>query len=271
MTLLWAWPAAARFMDADAQALSAPVVPYEVVACYPHDPQAFTQGLIYRDGVLYESTGLNGRSSLRRVRLETGEVLQKRDVARRYFAEGLTEHNGELFQLTWETEVAFVYDLRTFAPRRTLKYRGEGWGLTTDGSRLIMSDGSDTLKFLDPSTLSILGRLAVRDGQQRVDQLNELEFVNGSILANVWLTDRIAVIDPSTGIVAKWLDLAGLGPGDTGPTNAVLNGIAFDRAGGRLFVTGKLWPTLFEIRVLWEDNGLTRPPVPRRTGPERGC
>ncbi len=244
---------------------------HRLVACYPHDPKAFTQGLIYRDGVLFESTGLNGRSSLRRVRLESGEVLQQHDVARRYFAEGLAEHAGELFQLTWETGVAFVYDRQSFALRRTLKYQGEGWGLTTDGSRLIMSNGSDTLRFVDPTTFRVTAQVAVRDEGGGVERLNELEFVHGFVLANVWLTDRIAIIDPGTGNVTGWLDLAGLGPQSSQLTNAVPNGIAYDRERDRLFVTGKLWPRLYEIEVLWEDSGTYRPRESSPAGPERGC
>lgn len=249
----------------------APERMYRLVACYPHDSEAFTQGLIIRDRQLYESTGLNGRSSLRRVRLETGEVLQKRDVARRYFAEGLTEHGGELFQLTWESGLAFVYDRQTFALRRTMKYRGEGWGLTSDGRRLILSDGSDTLRFLDPATFQVTGRVRVQDDGKGVERLNELEFVRGYVLANVWLTDRIAIIEPESGNVAGWLDLAGLGPPSSALTNAVLNGIAYDAERDRLFVTGKLWPRLYEIEVLWEDNRTYRPGESVESRPERGC
>lgn len=254
-----------------AQQQAAPVLAHRVLACYPHDTRAFTQGLIYRNGVLFESTGLNGRSSLRRVRLETGEVLQRKDVARRYFAEGLTEHGGELFQLTWETGVAFVYDLQTFTLKRTLRYRGEGWGLTTNGTDLILSDGSSTLSFLDPGTFRVRRRVSVRDGVRPVERLNELEFVNGKVLANVWLTDRIAVIDPASGQVSAWLDLSDLAPASVQQTNAVLNGIAYDGERDRLFVTGKLWPTLFEIQVLWEDSGTFRPRGRVPGGPERGC
>jgi glutamine cyclotransferase len=257
--------------DAVQGGATAPVRGYRLLACYPHDATAFTQGLLYHEGALFESTGLNGRSSLRRVRLETGEVLQKREVARRYFAEGLAHLGGELFQLTWESGLAFVYDMRSFALRRTLQYQGEGWGLTTDGTRLILSDGSDTLRFVDPDAFQVSRRLTVRDGGRSVARLNELEYVEGFIFANVWLTDRIAVIDPASGHVVAWLDLAGLGPSSSAPTNAVLNGIAYDREGGRLFVTGKLWPRLYEIEVLWEDNGTRGPRESSPTGPERGC
>lgn len=222
---------------------------FEVVHAYPHDTGAFTQGLIYRDGYLYESTGLNGRSSLRKVRLETGEVVQRKDVARRYFAEGLTEIGGELFQLTWDTQLGFVYDSRTFAPRRTFRYRGEGWGLTRDDEHLIMSDGTSILRVVDPLTMRELRRIAVTDNGVEVECLNELEYVNGEIYANVWPTDRIAIIDPGTGRVTGWIDLAGILARTPRHAEAVLNGIAYDVAGNRLFVTGKLWPRLLEIRL----------------------
>lgn len=232
-----------------AQPRTAPTYDYDVVTVYPHDPEAFTQGLIFRDGVLFESTGLNGRSSLRRVRLETGEVLQRHNVPDRYFAEGLTEWAGQLIQLTWTSNIGFVYDVASFRQLRTFKYRGEGWGLTHDDRRLIMSDGTSTLRFLDPATHAETGRLAVRDGTVPVESLNELEMVNGSIYANVWQTDWIAIIAPESGLVTGWLDLRGLLPDGEASEADVLNGIAFDAAGDRLFVTGKLWPRLFEIRV----------------------
>jgi glutamine cyclotransferase len=227
----------------------APTLGYEVINVFPHDPGAFTQGLVFRDGFLFESTGLNGRSSLRRVRLETGEVLQRRAIDDRYFAEGLTDWGGRLVQLTWNTNVGFVYDLATFEPIRTFTYAGEGWGLTHDGARLVMSDGTPALRFLDPGTFRETGRVVVRDGDTPVGNLNELEFVRGEILANVWLTDRIAVIAPASGRVTGWIDLAGLRPGPAPPGDDVLNGIAYDARRDRLFVTGKLWPRLFEIRL----------------------
>lgn len=267
LTMVW-WPTAV--LAQEAASLRAPIRPYRVLACHPHDPAAFTQGLIYRDGQLLESTGLNGRSSLRRVRIDTGEVLQRKDVARRYFAEGLAELGDELYQLTWESGVAFVYDATTFALKRTMRYRGEGWGLTTNGTHLILSDGSDTLSVLDPQSFRVLSRIQVRDGDRRIERLNELEYVGGKVLANVWLTDRIAVIDPGSGQVTGWIDLTGLGP-PSQMTNAVLNGIAYDGQTDRLFVTGKLWPVLFEIQVLWEDSGTYRPREAFPGGPERGC
>ena len=223
---------------------------YDIVATYPHDATAFTQGLLFRDGYLYESTGLNGRSSVRRVRLETGEVVERRDVDERYFAEGLAERGGELFQLTWVTETGFVYDRATLALKRRFRYRGEGWGLTYDGERFILSDGSATLRFLTPDGFAEVRRLRVTDQGGAVERLNELEYVRGRIFANVWLTDRIAIIDPARGRVEGWIDLSGLAPAvSTESGDAVLNGIAYDEHSDRLFVTGKLWPSLYEIRL----------------------
>lgn len=225
-----------------------PVLAYDVVRSFPHDAQAFTQGLIYHDGFLFESTGLNGRSSLRKVRLETGEVMQIKRVDTRYFAEGLTEWRNRLVQLTYTTNVAFVYNLTSFAVEDTFTYAGEGWGLTHDDRRLIMSDGTATLRFLDPETYRETGRVAVTAEGRAVEHLNELELVKGQVFANIWLTNRIAIIAPASGQVTGWIDLTGLLPaGSTG--HDVLNGIAYDAARDRLFVTGKLWPRLFEIRL----------------------
>jgi glutaminyl-peptide cyclotransferase len=230
------------------QTKSAPVLSYVVVNTFPHDPAAFTQGLVYRDGHLFESTGLKGQSSLRKVTLETGAVVDRRVIDKRYFAEGLTDWGNRLLQLTWETNIGFVYDLATFAPISTFTYTGEGWGLTHDTSRLIMSDGTSALRFLNPSTQRELSRITVKDGDRPIERLNELEFVKGEVYANVWLTDRIAIIAPATGRVTAWLDLAGLrAPVRQG--DDVLNGIAYDAQRDRLFVTGKLWSKLFEIRV----------------------
>lgn len=225
---------------------------YKVVRSYPHDRQAFTQGLVYHEGMLYEGTGLLGRSSIRKVRLETGEVLQIRTMDPKYFGEGITIWKNSLVQLTWQSGVGFVYDLKTFQPRRTFTYAGEGWGLTQDGRRLIMSDGapSGELRLLDPATLRETGRLAVRDRGVPVAGLNELEFVKGEIYANVWNTERIARISPKTGEVTGWIDLRGLLDPREAAGVDVLNGIAYDAAADRLFVTGKLWPRLFEIQLV---------------------
>jgi glutaminyl-peptide cyclotransferase len=228
----------------------APVAGYRVVHVFPHDPQAFTQGLEYVDGVLYEGTGLNGRSTIRKVRLENGEVLQVQKVDDQYFGEGITVWRNTLFELTWQSGVGLIYDRASLTRTGTFTYRGEGWGLTHDGSRLIMSDGTAALRFLDPATQKETGRIEVRDGAAPVASLNELEYVKGEILANVWQSNRIARIAPATGRVIGWIDLAGLlSPADAHGVD-VLNGIAYDAAGDRLFVTGKLWPKLFEIRVV---------------------
>jgi glutaminyl-peptide cyclotransferase len=228
---------------------SAPFYGFLAVNSFPHDRDAFTQGLIYRDGFLYESTGLNGRSSLRKVELDTGKVLQRRDVDPKYFAEGLTDWDGRLVQLTWQTNVGFVYDLAKFDQQRTFMYSGEGWGLTHDDTRLIMSDGTARLRFLDPDTLAETGGIDVTDGGRPIERLNELEFVNGEVYANVWQTERIAIIAPDSGHVTAWLDLTGLHQAPGRQNDDVMNGIAYDAAGDRLFVTGKLWPQLFQIRV----------------------
>jgi glutamine cyclotransferase len=227
----------------------APVSGYEVVRAYPHDPGAFTQGLFFLDGALYEGTGLHGESGIRRVRLENGEVLQVRALEDRYFGEGITAVGDAIVQLTWQAGIGFVYDRKTFERRRSFTYDGEGWGLTYDGTRLIMSDGTPTLRFLDPKTFAVIGRLDVRDGGRPVAELNELEMVRGEIFANVWGTDRIARISPKTGAVTGWIDLRGLLPPADAAGVDVLNGIAYDAAADRLFVTGKRWPKLFEIRI----------------------
>jgi len=229
--------------------LSAPVSSYQVVHVYPHDPEAFTQGLVFNGGLLYEGTGLNGRSGIRRVKLENGEVLQIQRLESQYFGEGIALVGDSIIQLTWQSGVGFVYDKTSFARTRTFTYAGEGWGLTYDGKRLIMSDGSSSLRFLDPGTLKETGRLTVKDGARPVERLNELEVVKGEILANIWQTDRIARINPATGHVAGWIDLAGLLDRRAAPQADVLNGIAYDEKADRLFVTGKLWPQLFEIRL----------------------
>ena len=237
---------------------------YRIVHTYPHDPQAYTQGLIYEGGYLYESTGLNGRSSLRMVNLEDGRVLQKAIVPSQYFAEGLTSWGSTLIQLTWQLHIAFVYDRFSFRQLRTFEYSGEGWGLTQDGKNLILSDGTATLRFFDPATFHEVRRITVTDAGAPVTELNELEYVHGQIYANVWQTDRIARISPATGKVVGWIDLAGLLPEDQrSDAEAVLNGIAFDPEHDRLFVTGKLWPKLFEIKVVPSQAG----PVPIRHSP----
>lgn len=224
---------------------------YEVVNSWPHDAQAFTQGLVFHDGTLLESTGQQGFSSLRRVELKTGKVLQKVDVPAQYFAEGLTLFGGKIYQLTWQHKKGFIYDPENFRQVGEFRYDGEGWGLTHDGESLIMSDGTSRLKFLDPETFGVRRVLNVHDGATPVGKLNELEYVRGEIFANVWQEDRVARIDPKTGRVTGWIDLSGLLPeSERDAETDVLNGIAYDEAGDRLFVTGKLWPKLYEIRLV---------------------
>jgi len=223
---------------------------YQILNIWPHDSNAFTQGLILVDGKLLESTGQEGSSSLRRVELETGKILKKVDVPVPYFAEGIAVLNAKIYQLTWQHQLGFIYDLQTFERVGDFKYQGEGWGLTTDGTSLIMSDGSNRLRFIDPSNSRVTKTINVVDGSTPVGQLNELEFVQGEIYANVWHDDRIAVVDPQSGRVKAWIDLAGLIPPDElDDPEAVLNGIAYDQSSDRLYVTGKLWPRVFEIKV----------------------
>ncbi len=225
---------------------------YQIVQTYPHDPKAFTQGLIYIDGHLYESTGLNGRSSLRMVDLSSGQVLQNYNLSVDDFGEGLTNWGSTLIQLTWTSHKAFVYDRFSFRLLKTLNYEGEGWGLTHDDTQLIMSDGTAYLRFLDPESFRVRRRLHVVDENgEAVENLNELEYIRGEIYANVWQTDEIVRISPRTGKVVGRIDLSGIiDKRELQAEGAVLNGIAYDSAGDRLFVTGKLWPKLFEIRIV---------------------
>ncbi|MBS1806879.1 MAG: glutaminyl-peptide cyclotransferase [Acidobacteria bacterium] len=238
----------------DKAAAEAPIYTYEVVNTYPHDRTSFTQGLVFDNGIFYESAGLNaahgGHSSLRKVELATGKVLKKIDVPEPYFAEGLALFGGKLFQLTWEDEKGFIYDAETFAAKGEFKYRGEGWGLTHDGKSLILSDGSHQLRFLDPETFQEQRRISIYDNNRRVEKLNELEYVKGEIFANIWQEDRIVRIDPKDGNILGWIDMRDLlKPEDENADTDVLNGIAYDAAQDRLFVTGKKWPKLFEIRL----------------------
>ena len=236
---------------ADAAAPCATGCGYEVVHAYPHDPKAFTQGLQYVDGKLYESTGLEGESSIRRVALETGVVEQARPLDAKIFGEGLAIVDDRAIQLTWRNHVVYVYKKDTFDLLTTWTCPTEGWGLAFDGKRLIVSDGSATLYFRSPQDFSELGRIEVRDEIGLVHHLNELEYINGAIYANVWQTDRIVIVDPVTGHVRGRINLAGLLPAsERGPETDVLNGIAWDAAGKRLFVTGKKWPELFEVRLV---------------------
>ncbi len=232
---------------------------YRVVQVYPHDPAAFTQGLLYHDGFLYESTGLQGQSSLRKVELETGRVLQRFDLSGQYFAEGLALVGDRLYQLTWQSRLGFVYDLRTFAVQRLFNYRGEGWGLTHDGASLVLSDGTNRLRYFHPETFDPQREVEVFDGQRPLTLLNELEYIDGEVWANIWQSERVARINPSTGQVLGWIDLSGLlSAEDRRRPVDVLNGIAYDPQGRRLFVTGKLWPKLFEIQLVQSRSGPTR-------------
>ena len=246
--LLWVL----AFPAANAHTGKVHVDSFTIVHSYPHDSNAFTQGLIYVDGHLYESTGENGRSSVRMVELATGRVLQEYRLPDEYFGEGLTDWGSNLLQLTWKAGKGFVYDRFSFSPRGTFAYEGEGWGLTHDGTHLILSDGTAYLRVLDPKTFRALRRLKVIDENGRpVENLNELEFVKGEIYANIWHSNRIARISSATGKVLGWIDLTGiLDAREVSDPEAVLNGIAYDAAGDRLFVTGKLWPKLFEIKVV---------------------
>ena len=229
-----------------------PVDGYKIVRVYPHDTSAYTEGLFYKDGFLYESTGEKGASSVRKVQLETGKVLQQHDVPAQYFGEGIIDWKDQLIQLTWKSETGFVYGLDDFKLRHTFSYPGEGWALTRDSTHIYMSDGSSVLRILDPDSLITVGSIMVMADGMPVTNLNELEWVDGQIYANVWLTNRIARIDPATGHVVGWIDLTGLFDASTlpVPANDVLNGIAWDAQHKRLFVTGKHWPKLFEIKLV---------------------
>jgi glutamine cyclotransferase len=228
-----------------------PEYTFKIVQTFPHHPAAFTQGLVYQDGFLYEGTGLNGHSSLRKVRLETGEVVRQIDLAPEFFGEGIALIGNQVVQLTWQSHTGFVYNLSDFHLIRQFSYAGEGWGLTSNNREIFMSDGTPEIRVLDRVTLVEKRRIAVHDGGTPISQLNELEFVNGEILANVWQTDRIARISPQTGAVVGWIDLTGLlSPIYRLPASAVLNGIAYDAGRRRLFVTGKLWPSVFEIQIV---------------------
>jgi glutamine cyclotransferase len=229
---------------------STPKYSYEVVHVYPHDPQAFTQGLVFRDGKLLESTGQQGRSTLRCVDLDSGQILKKLDVPAQYFAEGMTVLNGKVYQLTWQHHVGFIYDYASLQKVGQFNYEGEGWGLTNDGHSLILSDGTNRIRFLDPDTFRLTRTIVVTDDGNAVKNLNELEYIQGEIFANIWHDQRIVTINPQTGAVTSWIDCSGLLKRSEAPDEeAVLNGIALDETSGRVFVTGKLWPKLFEIKI----------------------
>lgn len=220
---------------------------YHIVKTYPHDTTAFTEGLVFDNGVLYESTGEYGSSSLRRVNLENGMVQQEVMLPNQYFGEGLTVVNDSLVQLTWQSNIGFIYDKQTFRLRGNFSYSSQGWGLTYNGSELIMSDGTSNLTFLDPATFQKTGQISVHDGNTPVTNINELEYVKGDLYANIWLQQKIAIINPQTGLVKGWIDLTGIYQSNN--TDDVLNGIAYDIQTNRLFVTGKDWPNLYQITI----------------------
>ena len=235
---------------------TAPVARYRTVRSWPHDPGAFTQGLDFHDGKLYEGTGVEGQSTLREVSLETGEVVRKINLPNDVFGEGITVLGDRIYQVTWKSQKGYVYDRRSFLRIGEFTYEGEGWGLTNDGASLILSDGTARLRFLDPATFQVQRTVTVMDGAREVSKLNELEMVNGEIYANVWETHSLVRIDPATGKVVGWIDLDGLFTESDrrrylkpGQGVDVLNGIAYDEAANRLVVTGKWWPRLYEITV----------------------
>jgi glutamine cyclotransferase len=230
--------------------LAAPVSGYTVVARYPHSTDSFTEGLFYLDGLFYEGTGLVGESAVLAIEPRTGKVVRKVELPEPYFGEGVIDWGPYIYEWTWQSRVGFIYDRATFKPVRQFTYAGEGWGMTRTKDEIITSDGTATLRFRDPGTFQVDRSLVVKDAGAPVDQLNELEYVKGEILANIWRTDRIARISPTDGHVIGWIDLTGLSPVDQSLNqNAVLNGIAYDGRRDRLFVTGKQWPTIFEIRI----------------------
>jgi glutaminyl-peptide cyclotransferase len=256
LTAVYGGPAPARSkptMAFQAKEQQVPMLSIKVVRTFPHDPHAFTQGLEYYGGFLYESTGETGQSSLRKIELETGKVLQKTELSSEYFGEGLTIFQGKIYQLTWLTKVGFVYDLRTFRKLREFHFYGEGWGLAHDAANLVLSDGTNTLRYLDPETFAVVRKLEVYDGKQAVTNLNELEYIENDIYANVWHANRIARIDARSGQVRAWIDCSAIAAEEQKEPEGVLNGIAYDAARHRLFVTGKDWAHLYEIRV----EGLT--------------
>jgi glutaminyl-peptide cyclotransferase len=234
-----------------AKPIAAPIYRYRVVRSYPHDANAFTEGLVFDNGSFYEGTGVTGESDLRKVELETGKVVQQHRLADTYFGEGISILGDKIYQLTWQSQIGFVYDKATFKVLKSFTFAGQGWGLTNDGKRLILSNGTSTLTFLDPETFKKTGQIDVCDNGKAVRKLNELEYIDGEIYANVYETDWIARISPQTGKVTGWINLKGIL--DTGAINLytdVLNGIAYDSVGKRLFVTGKYWPKLFEIELV---------------------
>ncbi|MEN6373670.1 MAG: glutaminyl-peptide cyclotransferase [Smithella sp.] len=226
----------------------APVSKIKVINIFPHDPESFTQGLVYHRGYLYESTGLNGKSALKKIELNSGKVIKRVELGKEYFGEGMTILGNKVYQLTWLNQTGFVYDLSSLEKRGRFSYQGEGWGLTTDGKSLILSNGTPVINFIHPGTFRAIRKIEVRDGKMPVNNLNEMEFVRGEIWANVFMTDVIVRISPRTGKVLGWIDLGRLQALlPQAERRDVLNGIAFDKDNDRIFVTGKFWPGIFEI------------------------
>lgn len=240
-------------------AVAAPVAGYKVVARYPHSTDSYTEGLFYLNGLFYEGTGRKGQSAVMAIEPQTGKVVQRLDLPAQYFGEGIVDWGPNLYEWTWESHVGFVYDRFSLRQVAQFSYSGEGWGMTRNTKEIITSDGTSTLRFRDPKTFKEIRHVVVKDGAKTIDQLNELEYVKGEIYANVWHEDRIARISPVDGHVIGWIDLTGLLPEDQRvDSEAVLNGIAYDAEHDRLFVTGKQWPAIFEIKVVDEDTGRTR-------------
>ncbi len=237
---------------APATAPAVPIYKLKIIKVFPHDPEAFTEGLFYDHGSLYESTGRNGQSSVRQVNLDTGQVIQQAPIDSHYFGEGIAPWNGHIVGLTWQTEKGFVWNQADLHLKSTFAYKGEGWGMTGNAKNLIMSDGTPTLKFLDPVTLKVAKTITVTYLGKPVDQVNELEWIDGQILANIWRTRDIVRIDPTTGKITGVIDLSNLPEVNTPPSDpdAVANGIAFDPKGHRIFVTGKLWPHLYQVELV---------------------
>jgi glutamine cyclotransferase len=251
MSFLLRYLIASLLLGASTCSAATPVLGFKVVAEYPHSTESYTEGFFYLDGLFYEGTGIAGKSALLVNQPETGKPVQKRELPPQYFGEGIIDWGPNLYQWTWQSHICFVYDRFTLRPVKQFAYTGEGWGMTRTAKEIITSDGTAVLRFRDPNTFKETHHIVVKDGKQTVDQLNELEFIKGEIYANVWHSDRIARINPQTGRVIAWIDLSGILPEDQKVNEeSVLNGIAWDAKGNRLFVTGKQWPKIFEIRTV---------------------
>ena len=249
------------------RAHAAPVFGYRVVATYPHSTASYTEGFLYRDGLFYEGTGLTGHSAVLVTLPATGEVVQHTEPPPQYFGEGIVDWGPNLYEWTWQSHLCFVYDRFTLRPIKQFPYTGEGWGMTRTATELITSDGTATLRFRNPETFAETRHITVHDGKQIIDQLNELEWIHGEIYANIWHSDRIARISPRDGHIIAWIDLTGLLPDNQRPnTESVLNGIAYDAQHDRLFVTGKQWPAIFEIKAVPRSRAAPQSPHPGRRG-----